>query len=122
MTVRASSGAFVELAEAILLVGGQGSRLRPLTLTTPKPMLPCAGVPFLTHQLLRLAGVGVKHVVLATSYRSEVFAEYYGDGGTLGLAHRLRHRGRAAGHRRRDPQRRRPAHRGAGRAGDRAQR
>ncbi len=79
----ASSGA---PAEAIVLVGGQGSRLRPLTLTTPKPMLPCAGVPFLTHQLVRLAEVGVKHVVLATSYRSEVFAEYYGDGGTLGLS------------------------------------
>ncbi|HUR76210.1 MAG TPA: NDP-sugar synthase [Sporichthya sp.] len=73
-------------AEAIVLVGGQGSRLRPLTLTTPKPMLPCAGVPFLTHQLLRLAEVGVKHVVLATSYRPEVFVDHYGDGGTLGLA------------------------------------
>lgn len=74
------------VAEAIVLVGGQGSRLRPLTLTTPKPMLPCAGVPFLTHELLRLAEVGIKHVVLATSYRSEVFADHYGDGGELGLA------------------------------------
>lgn len=72
-------------AEAIVLVGGQGSRLRPLTLTTPKPMLPCAGVPFLTHQLLRLAEAGVKHVVLATSYRPEVFVDHYGDGGSLGL-------------------------------------
>ncbi len=71
--------------EAIILVGGQGSRLRPLTLTTPKPMLPCAGVPFLTHQLLRLARVGVKHVVLATSYRAEVFAAHFGDGSALGL-------------------------------------
>jgi mannose-1-phosphate guanylyltransferase len=74
------------VAEAIVLVGGQGSRLRPLTLTTPKPMLPCAGVPFLTHQLLRLAEVGVKHVVLATSYRSDVFAAHFGDGGMLGLS------------------------------------
>jgi mannose-1-phosphate guanylyltransferase len=72
-------------AEAVVLVGGQGSRLRPLTLTTPKPMLPCAGVPFLTHQLLRLAEVGIKHVVLATSYRAEVFSEHFGDGGALGL-------------------------------------
>ncbi|MGQ0632320.1 MAG: sugar phosphate nucleotidyltransferase [Sporichthyaceae bacterium] len=72
-------------AEAVILVGGQGSRLRPLTLTTPKPMLPCAGVPFLTHQLLRLRAAGVLHVVLATSYRAEVFAEYYGDGAELGL-------------------------------------
>lgn len=76
----------VPAAEAVILVGGQGSRLRPLTLTTPKPMLPCAGVPFLTHQLLRLAEVGIKHVVLATSYRPEVFAEHFGDGGSLGLA------------------------------------
>jgi mannose-1-phosphate guanylyltransferase len=72
-------------AEAILLVGGQGSRLRPLTLNIPKPMLPCAGVPLLTHQLLRLREVGVRHVVLATSYRPEVFTAHFGDGSGLGL-------------------------------------
>jgi mannose-1-phosphate guanylyltransferase len=72
--------------EAIVLVGGQGTRLRPLTLTTPKPMLPVANVPFITHQLLRLRAAGVTHVVLATSYRAEVFAAYLGDGSQLGLA------------------------------------
>lgn len=72
--------------EAVLLVGGQGTRLRPLTATTPKPMLPCAGVPFLTHQLVRLAEAGISHVVLATSYKAEVFAEHFGDGSALGLA------------------------------------
>jgi mannose-1-phosphate guanylyltransferase len=71
--------------EAIVLVGGQGSRLRPLTLTTPKPMLPAAGVPFLTHQLARARAAGVDHVVLATSYRPEVFTEHFGDGSSLGL-------------------------------------
>ncbi|HET6817170.1 MAG TPA: NDP-sugar synthase [Mycobacteriales bacterium] len=71
--------------EAIVLVGGLGTRLRPLTLDTPKPMLSVAGVPFLTHQLARLAAVGVDHVVLATSYRAEVFEEHFGDGSTLGL-------------------------------------
>jgi mannose-1-phosphate guanylyltransferase len=71
--------------EAVVLVGGQGTRLRPLTLSTPKPMLPVAGVPFLTHQLTRLAAAGVDHVVLATSYRSEVFVEHFGDGRQLGL-------------------------------------
>jgi mannose-1-phosphate guanylyltransferase len=71
--------------EAIVLVGGLGTRLRPLTLDTPKPMLPVAGVPFLTHQLARLAAAGVDHVVLATSYRPEVFEAHFGDGAGLGL-------------------------------------
>lgn len=71
--------------EGVVLVGGQGTRLRPLTLTTPKPMLAVAGVPFLTHQLLRLRAAGVDHVVLATSYRAEVFAAHFGDGTSLGL-------------------------------------
>ena len=71
--------------EAVVLVGGQGTRLQPLTLRTPKPMLPLAGVPFLTHQISRLQAAGVDHLVLATSYRSEVFTEHFGDGRELGL-------------------------------------
>lgn len=71
--------------EAILLVGGQGTRLRPLTIGTPKPMLPAAGVPFLTHLLARARQAGVDHVVLATSYQPEVFAAHFGDGAALGL-------------------------------------
>jgi mannose-1-phosphate guanylyltransferase len=71
--------------EAVILVGGQGSRLRPLTIDTPKPMLSLAGVPFLTHQLARAKSAGVEHVVLATSYRPEVFVDYFGDGAGLGL-------------------------------------
>jgi mannose-1-phosphate guanylyltransferase len=69
--------------EAVVLVGGQGTRLQPLTLRTPKPMLPFAGVPFLTHQIARLRAVGVEHVVMATSYRSEVFHEHFGSGKDL---------------------------------------
>ena len=71
--------------EAVILVGGQGTRLQPLTLRTPKPMLPFAGVPFLAHQLTRLRDVGFDHVVLATSYRPEVFHEYFGSGKELGV-------------------------------------
>jgi len=71
--------------EGIVLVGGQGTRLRPLTLSTPKPMLPVAGVPFLTHQLVRLRAAGVRHVVLATSYRAEVFEAHFGDGKSLAM-------------------------------------
>ncbi len=72
--------------EAILLVGGRGTRLRPLTCSTAKPMLPTAGVPFLTHQLVRLREAGVTRVVLATSYRAETFSGHFGDGSGLGLS------------------------------------
>jgi len=71
--------------DAVILVGGQGTRLRPLTLSAPKPMLPTAGLPFLTHLLARIAEAGITHVVLGTSYKAEVFAEYFGDGADLGL-------------------------------------
>jgi len=73
------------VTEAIILVGGRGTRLRPLTVHTPKPMVPAAGVPFLTHQLARARAAGVRHIVLATSYLAEVFEPYFGDGSSLGL-------------------------------------
>ncbi|WP_149179064.1 NDP-sugar synthase [Streptomyces sp. TRM49041] len=73
------------MTEAILLVGGKGTRLRPTTVNTPKPMVPAAGVPFLTHQLARARAAGVEHIVLATSYLAEVFEPYFGDGSSLGL-------------------------------------
>ena len=73
------------MTEAILLVGGKGTRLRPLTTHTPKPLLRVAGVPLLTHQLARAAAAGITRVVLATSYLSELFREEYGDGSALGL-------------------------------------
>jgi mannose-1-phosphate guanylyltransferase len=75
-----------EQLEAILLVGGQGTRLRPLTLSAPKPLLPTAGVPFLAHLLARVAAGGVTHVVLATCYKAEMFAEAFGDGSAFGLS------------------------------------
>jgi len=74
-----------EPLEAIVLVGGQGTRLRPLTLSAPKPLLPTAGVPFLAHLLARAAAGGVTHVVLATCYKSDMFAACLGDGSAFGL-------------------------------------
>ncbi len=68
------------MVEAVLLVGGKGTRLRPLTVNTPKPMLPTAGVPFLHHVLSRARAAGVDHVVLATAYRPDVFRDGIGDG------------------------------------------
>jgi mannose-1-phosphate guanylyltransferase len=75
-----------EPLEAIMLVGGKGTRLRPLTLSAPKPLLPTAGVPFLAHQLARAAECGITHVVLATSYRAEMFTEAFGNGAEFGLS------------------------------------
>jgi mannose-1-phosphate guanylyltransferase len=71
--------------DAVVLVGGKGTRLRPLTLSAPKPMLPTAGVPFLNHLLSRIRDAGVSHVILGTSYQAEVFEDYFGDGSRMGL-------------------------------------
>src|SRR5215472_5904837 len=65
--------------EAILLVGGQGTRLRPLTIGIPKPLLPTAGVPFLAHQLARAAASGVTRIIMATCYRAAMFGESLAD-------------------------------------------
>ena len=71
--------------EAVVLVGGKGTRLRPLTISAPKPMLPTAGLPFLTHLLARIKAAGIDRVVLGTSFKAEVFEEHFGDGAQLGL-------------------------------------
>jgi mannose-1-phosphate guanylyltransferase len=73
------------MTEAILLVGGKGTRLRPLTVSTPKPLLPAAGAPLLEHQLRKAHAAGIRRVVFATSYRASMFAEAFGDGSGLGL-------------------------------------
>ncbi|CBH13221.1 mannose-1-phosphate guanyltransferase, putative [Trypanosoma brucei gambiense DAL972] len=60
---------------AVILVGGYGTRLRPLTLTTPKPLVPFCNKSITLRQLEALRDVGVTQVVLAVAYRSEVMAE-----------------------------------------------
>lgn len=71
--------------DAVILVGGKGTRLRPLTNSIPKPMLPVAGYPFLQHLLGRIREAGMTHVVLGTSFKAEVFEEHFGDGSEMGL-------------------------------------
>lgn len=80
-----SAGDLAASTDAVILVGGKGTRLRPLTTSVPKPMLPVAGYPFLQHLLARIREAGMTHVVMGTSYRAEVFEEYFGDGSDLGL-------------------------------------
>lgn len=64
---------------AIVLVGGQGTRLRPLTTTVPKPLLPIAGQPFLERQLEWLASHGVDEVVLSMGYLPDAFRARFPD-------------------------------------------
>ena len=73
------------MAVGILLVGGFGTRLAPLTLESPKPMLPVAGRPVTEHQILAAQRAGIHTLVLATSYLSEVFTPYFGDGSKWGM-------------------------------------
>jgi mannose-1-phosphate guanylyltransferase len=73
------------VAIGILLVGGFGTRLKPLTNQTPKPMLPVGGMPVTEHQLLAAKKAGINTVILATSYLSEVFTPYFGDGSKWGM-------------------------------------
>jgi mannose-1-phosphate guanylyltransferase len=68
------------VATAILLVGGFGTRLMPITKNTPKPMLTVAGIPVTEHQLNMAKAAGITRIVLATSYLAELFTPYFGDG------------------------------------------
>lgn len=73
------------MAVGILLVGGRGTRLQPLTNNLPKPMLPIAGLPVTEHQILAAKAAGIHTIVLATSYLAQIFTPYFGDGSKWGL-------------------------------------
>jgi mannose-1-phosphate guanylyltransferase len=71
--------------KAVILVGGFGTRLRPLTINIPKPLLPLVNRPFFDHTLFLLRHHGIAQVVLAAGYRSETFQQTYGDGAAYGM-------------------------------------
>jgi NDP-sugar pyrophosphorylase family protein len=71
--------------QAVVLVGGEGTRLRPLTLETPKPMVPIMNVPFLERTLLRLRAAGIDEVILPAGYLPAAISSYFGDGSRFGL-------------------------------------
>src|SRR3954471_16817450 len=66
--------------KAVVLVGGEGTRLRPVTLTTPKPLLPIANQAFIERQLEWLAGHGVDDVVLSLGFLSDAFERHFPEG------------------------------------------
>lgn len=69
----------------VILAGGQGKRLRPLTETLPKPMLPVGGQPILETILQELAAHGLRRFYLSVNYKAEVIKDYFGDGARLGV-------------------------------------
>lgn len=69
---------------AVIMAGGRGTRLAPLTDTIPKPMLRVAGRPILERLVLHLAGSGIRRIFLSVNYLSEMIEEHFGDGSDLG--------------------------------------
>ena len=70
---------------ALILAGGKGERLRPLTDTLPKPMVPVCGKPILEHQVTWLKAGGVTDVVFLAGYRWEAIKDHFGDGTAFGI-------------------------------------
>ena len=70
---------------ALILAGGKGERLRPLTDTLPKPMVPLCGKPILAHQVEWLKAGGVTDVVFLAGYLWETIQDYFGDGREFGV-------------------------------------
>ncbi len=71
--------------KAVILVGGQATRLRPLTTNTPKAMVPVLNTPFLEHVIRHLGRHGVDHVVLAQHHLAQPIEDYFGDGARFGV-------------------------------------
>jgi mannose-1-phosphate guanylyltransferase len=71
--------------KAVILVGGLGTRLRPLTCNTPKPMIPLVNQPFIEHTIETLRDQGIDEVILAVQYLADRFREALGDGSRLGV-------------------------------------
>lgn len=71
--------------KAVILAGGFGTRIRPLTCLNPKPMLPLVNKPFMHNFISWIKSHGVKDIILSTGYLPKVFEDYFGDGSNFGV-------------------------------------
>lgn len=71
--------------QAVILCGGLGTRLRPLTDTMPKPMVPVNGKPFLQHLIEQIRDQGISRILLLTGYRGEMIHDYFSTGEKFGI-------------------------------------
>ena len=77
--------------KALILAAGEGSRLRPLTLSRPKPMLPINGEPLLAITLSRLRDHGVSDIAINLHHQPGAIMDYFGDGTHFGVQIRYSH-------------------------------
>jgi NDP-sugar pyrophosphorylase family protein len=73
------------VTKAVVLAAGQGTRMRELTRTIPKPMVEVCGKPVLTYILEGLRDAGVRQILIVIGFRKEVVVNHYRDGSTLGV-------------------------------------
>ncbi len=73
------------IQQAVILAGGLGTRMRPMTEQLPKPMLTVNGKPFLHHQIQLLKSHGLRRMLLLVAYLGEQIQQYFGDGAAMGV-------------------------------------
>lgn len=78
-------GGLTSIKQAVIFAGGSGIRMRPLTLTLPKPMIPIHGKPFLEYTIKLLKENGIEEVIILTGYLHEKIEHYFKDGQKFGL-------------------------------------
>lgn len=71
--------------KAMILAAGRGLRLRPLTDTIPKPLISVADIPLIVHQIIKLAKIGIKEIVINVSYQAKQIISTLGDGHSYGV-------------------------------------
>lgn len=74
-----------QVTQALILAGGKGTRLRPLTYELPKPLFPLAGKPIMEHLLNRLRNAGVRDILVSVGHKAEKVISYFGDGSKFGV-------------------------------------
>ena len=73
------------MTKGIIISGGWGTRLRPLTCTIPKPLIPIVNKPVIERQIILLRSAGVKDIILAVSVMEDVLKNYFQDGKEFGV-------------------------------------
>ncbi|HEY4090063.1 MAG TPA: nucleotidyltransferase family protein [Luteibacter sp.] len=81
------------MKHALILAAGRGERMRPLTDTTPKPLLEVHGKPLIVHHIEKLAAAGVKYIAINTSHLADQFPDALGDGSRWGVRLRYSYEG-----------------------------